>query len=111
MGVPIYIHYPYILGTMYRLETMRMITLFMPETYLECAEELVKRNRFPNRSEAFRHMIMHYMDNIFGEGLKDFKGIKNEPPVKNGEVEVPQEEDTAEPLEKTEIVKPIGLKR
>lgn len=111
MGVPIYIHYPYILGTMYRLETMKMITLFMPEAYLERAGDLVKLNRFPNRSEAFRHMIMLYLDNEFGGKINTIKGNENSTTVKNGEEEIPQEEETAEPLEKTEGVKPIGLKR
>ena len=33
---------------------MRMITLFLPEKYLEMLDSLVASNMYPNRSEALR---------------------------------------------------------
>lgn len=34
-----------------------MITLFVPEKYLEAIENLISSNHFPNRSEAIRSAI------------------------------------------------------
>lgn len=36
---------------------MKMITLFVPEKYLEAIENLISSNHFPNRSEAIRSAI------------------------------------------------------
>lgn len=33
---------------------MRLITVFMPERYLEALEELIQRKYFPNRAEAIK---------------------------------------------------------
>ena len=41
---------------------MRMITLFMPEKYLEMLDVLVANNLYPNRSEALRMATWKFLD-------------------------------------------------
>ncbi|MHA1683979.1 MAG: ribbon-helix-helix domain-containing protein [Promethearchaeota archaeon] len=44
---------------------MRMITLFLPEKYLEMLDALVASNMYPNRSEALRMATWKFLqDNI-----------------------------------------------
>src|SRR5271157_5542042 len=41
---------------------MKMITLFMPEKYLEMLDVLVSNNLYPNRSEALRMATWKFLD-------------------------------------------------
>lgn len=36
---------------------MKMISIFLPELYLEAIEDLIREGHFPNRSEAIRMAI------------------------------------------------------
>ena len=44
------------------LKPMKMITLFMPEKYLEMLDVLVSNNLYPNRSEALRMATWKFLD-------------------------------------------------
>jgi len=40
---------------------MRVVTIHIPEPYLEALDELVKRREFPNRAEAIRYAIRRFI--------------------------------------------------
>jgi len=48
---------------------MRLISVTLPEEYLEGLEELVKRGRYANRSEAIRAAIRDFLN-------KELRGFK-----------------------------------
>ncbi|MHA1697305.1 MAG: ribbon-helix-helix domain-containing protein [Promethearchaeota archaeon] len=54
---------------------MKMITLFLPESYIEILDLLVARGLYPNRSEALRMAAWRFME----EGIRmlQFKMLKN----------------------------------
>ena len=41
---------------------MKLITLHIPEIYLESLEELVKKKYYPNRAEAIRVAVRDLLD-------------------------------------------------
>lgn len=44
---------------------MKILTVFVPERYVEILESLVKEKRFPNRSEAIRVAIRDLIKSEF----------------------------------------------
>lgn len=57
---------------------MRLITLYLPESYLRALDELVEKRYYPSRAEAIRVAIRDLLNKEFWgrediEGAKDFK--------------------------------------
>ncbi len=53
---------------------MKMITLYLPEKYLELLDEIIDAGHFPNRSEAIRSAIrdlLKYEFSLMGKNEKD----------------------------------------
>ena len=44
---------------------MKMITLYLPEKYLELLDEIIDAGHFPNRSEAIRSGVRDLIRNEF----------------------------------------------
>lgn len=44
---------------------MRMITVFVPDPYLESIDLLVMEDQFPSRSEAIRYAIRKFLQDEF----------------------------------------------
>jgi len=40
---------------------MKIVTVHIPEAYVEALDELVKRREFPNRAEAIRYAIRQFI--------------------------------------------------
>ena len=40
---------------------MKVITIHVPEPYVEALDELVRRKEFPNRAEAIRYAIRQFI--------------------------------------------------
>jgi len=52
---------------------MKLITVHIPEAYLEAIDQLVAEDIYPNRSEVIRIAIRDLLKNEFGEFLKQTK--------------------------------------
>lgn len=53
---------------------MKMITLYLPEKYLELLDEIIDAGHFPNRSEAIRSAVrdlLRYEFSLMGKNEKD----------------------------------------
>lgn len=47
---------------------MRVVTICLPETYVEGVDELIGQNKYPNRSEVIRIAIRDLLvDELWGE--------------------------------------------
>ena len=47
---------------------MRVVTICLPETYVEGVDELIEQNKYPNRSEVIRIAIRDLLvDELWGE--------------------------------------------
>jgi Arc/MetJ-type ribon-helix-helix transcriptional regulator len=44
---------------------MKVVTVHMPEAYLEAIDELVRRRMYPNRAEAIRMAVRDFIKNEF----------------------------------------------
>jgi len=51
---------------------MKLITIHLPESYVEGLDELVKQRRYPSRSEAIRVAVRDLL-------AKELWGMKNKP--------------------------------
>jgi len=45
---------------------MRVVTVHIPEPYVEALDELVRRREFPNRAEAIRYAIRRFISEELG---------------------------------------------
>ena len=45
---------------------MRVVTVHIPEPYVEALDELVRRREFPNRAEAIRYAIRRFITEELG---------------------------------------------
>jgi len=47
---------------------MRVVTICLPETYVEGVDELIEQNKYPNRSEVIRIAIRDLLvDELWGD--------------------------------------------
>ena len=44
---------------------MKIVTVHLPEAYLEAIDELIRMKRYPNRAEAIRMAVRDFMKNEF----------------------------------------------
>lgn len=50
---------------------MKVVTVHLPEPYIEALDELVKRKRYPNRAEAIRMAVRDFL-------MEEFRIIQDE---------------------------------
>ena len=52
---------------------MKVVTVHLPEPYIEALEELVRRKIYPNRAEAIRMAVRDFIQN---EGVWSLRGAE-----------------------------------
>ena len=57
---------------------LKVITVHLPEQYIQALDELVKRKRYPNRAEAIRMAIRDFLNEEFAIIYKEDERKKEE---------------------------------
>ena len=52
---------------------MKLITLYLPQTYIDALDQLVKNKYYPNRAEAIRMAIRDILSNEYWSILNEEK--------------------------------------